>query len=58
MEKFVETCAGSKENSFYWQRKLKGFRFVGTAEVHEEGKYYEDAVEWAVGKMVNLRLLL
>lgn len=37
--------------AFVDREKLKGFRFVGTAEVHEEGKYYEDAVEWAVGKM-------
>ena len=31
--------------------KLDGYRFVGTAEVHKEGKYYDEAVEWAQGKM-------
>lgn len=33
-----------------WE-KLDGYRFVGTAEVHESGKYYDEAVEWAKGKM-------
>lgn len=31
--------------------KLDGYRFVGKAEVFTEGKYYDDAVEWAKGKM-------
>jgi len=31
--------------------KLDGYRFVGTAEVHKEGKYYDEVVEWAKGKM-------
>lgn len=33
-----------------WE-KLDGYRFIGTAEVHTEGKYYDEAVAWAVGKM-------
>ena len=33
-----------------WE-KLDGYRFTGTAEVHTEGKYYDEAVEWAKGKM-------
>lgn len=33
------------------RENLDGYRFVGEAEVHEEGKYYEEAKEWAVGKM-------
>lgn len=33
-----------------WE-KLDGYRFIGTAEVHESGKYYDEAVEWAKGKM-------
>lgn len=53
---YGEICRNIKRGSkvaiaFIDREKLKGFRFVGTAEVHEEGKYYEDAVEWAVGKM-------
>ena len=31
--------------------KLDGYRFVGKAEVFTEGKYYDEAVEWAKGKM-------
>lgn len=31
--------------------KLDGYRFVGKAEVFTEGKYFEEAVEWAKGKM-------
>lgn len=30
---------------------LKGYRFVGKAEVFEDGKYYDEAVKWAEGKM-------
>lgn len=30
---------------------LDGYRFVGKAEVHKEGKYYEEAKKWAEGKM-------
>lgn len=33
-----------------WE-KLDGYRFTGTAEVYTEGKYYDEAVEWAKGKM-------
>ncbi len=31
--------------------KLKGFRFIGTATIETEGKMYDEAVEWAKGKM-------
>ena len=31
--------------------KLDGYRFVGKAEVFTEGKYYDEAVEWAKGKL-------
>ena len=31
--------------------KLDGYRFVGKAEVFTEGKYYDEAVDWAKGKM-------
>ena len=31
--------------------KLDGYRFVGTAEVHKEGKYYDEVKAWAEGKM-------
>lgn len=31
--------------------KLDGYRFVGKAEVFTEGKYYDEAIEWAKGKM-------
>lgn len=31
--------------------KLKGFRFSGKAEIQTEGKMFDEAVEWAKGKM-------
>lgn len=31
--------------------KLDGYRFVGTAKVYKEGKYYDEAVKWAESKM-------
>lgn len=31
--------------------KLDGYRFVGKAKVYKEGKYYDEAVKWAEGKM-------
>lgn len=31
--------------------KLDGYRFVGNAKVYKEGKYYDEAVKWAEGKM-------
>ena len=31
--------------------KLDGYRFVGTYEVHKEGKYYYEVKAWAEGKM-------
>lgn len=29
------------------RENLKGYRFVGTAKLYTEGKYFEDAVKWA-----------
>ncbi|WP_067143080.1 pyridoxamine 5'-phosphate oxidase family protein [Oceanivirga salmonicida] len=31
--------------------ELMGYRFVGTAKIYTDGKYYEEAVKWAEGKM-------
>lgn len=31
--------------------KLDGYRFIGTAEVHESGKYFDECVKWAEGKL-------
>ena len=33
-----------------WE-KLDGYRFVGKAEIFTEGKIFDDAVEWAKGKV-------
>ncbi len=33
------------------REKLDGYRFVGKAKVYTEGKYFEEAVKWAEGKM-------
>ena len=33
-----------------WE-KLDGYRFVGKSEIFTEGKIFDDAVEWAKGKV-------
>ncbi len=37
---------------------LLGYRFVGTAEVHESGKIFDDSVEWAKGKVPKAAVLI
>ena len=40
-----------------WE-KLDGYRFVGKAEVITEGKLFDDAVEWAKGKVPKAVVLI
>lgn len=49
MKNIIET--GKASVAYVVREKLKGFRFSGRAEIQTEGKMYEEAVEWAKGKM-------
>lgn len=49
MKNILET--GKASVAYAVREKLKGFRFSGKAEIQAEGKMYEEAVEWAKGKM-------
>lgn len=42
---------GKASVAYAVREKLKGFRFSGKAEIQTEGKLYDEAVEWAKGKM-------
>ena len=40
-----------------WEN-LDGYRFVGKAEIFTEGKIFDDAVEWAKGKVPKAVVLI